>query len=408
MEMDIPNSADQNILPLTTFQSDDLLEKLKFLNYEKNLLSELKMKPLSRFYFVKSTNPGEQFYMFTLICWWLCQKLGKNMQRPQEYDDPNDVIARIVAILEEIDVDVDFTPNKLIRGAGPNCIFVLDSLATQAIKVMKVSCQRLHITQEDEIANDYLEDNAEIILERIEDEQNEAISDDDNSELDLNQNSLRQWGQRKRNHHNHHQHQLMSENEGNSLQVTDKLTDQQTWRLEFEQVMPHLKVYVRSDVRDWRAHMNQMEALKTTITEATESTQLELKKLHNEFTFSLEKIESREKHLNNELHNLVIQYKDVSIELSNIQYAHNQVLEETERSVEQLKAVIAENDNKKAEMERRGQMMSDSSFVMTIKKAVAKLKDDVAHLNLEVSLLVNGIDREILKRTGPSVEIEKF
>lgn len=75
----------------------------------------------------------------------------------------------------------------------------------------------------------------------------------------------------------------------------------------------------------------------------------------------MEKIESREKHLNNELHNLVMQYKDVSIELSNIQYAHTQVFEETERSMDELKAVIAENDNKKGEMERRGQMMSDSS-----------------------------------------------
>lgn len=131
---------------------------------------------------------------------------------------------------------------------------------------MQISCQRVHIAQEDEIANDYLEDNAEIILERIEDEQNEAISDDDNSELDLNQNSLRQWGQRKRNHHQN-PNQLMSENEGNSLQVANKLTDQQTWRLEFEQVMPQLKVYVRSDVRDWRAHMNQMDMLKTNITE---------------------------------------------------------------------------------------------------------------------------------------------
>ncbi|XP_005181601.1 intraflagellar transport protein 57 homolog [Musca domestica] len=404
---DIPNSADANNLPLLNFQSDDLLEKLKLLNYEKNLLSELKMKPLSRFYFVKSTNPGEQFFMFTIICWWLCQKLGKTMQRPQEYDDPNDVINRIIGVLEEMDISVDFGPTKLIRGAGHQCIYVLDTLATQAIKVMKMSCQRLHITQEDEVANDYLEDNAEIILERIEDEQNEAMSDDDNSELDLNQNSLRQWSQRKRNHHQHNQ-QLLDSSGGNSLQVTDRLTDQQSWRLEFEQVLPQLKVYVRSDVRDWRAHMNQMDSLKSSITEATENTQLELKKLHNEFTFSLEKIESREKHLNNELHNLITQYKDVSIELSNIQYAHTQVLEETERSVEQLKSVIAENDNKKAEMERRGQMMSDSSFVMTIKKAVAKLKDDVAHLNLEVALLVNGIDRDILKHTGPSVEIEKF
>ncbi|XP_037826322.1 intraflagellar transport protein 57 homolog [Lucilia sericata] len=402
---DLQNNSSPNVLPVVNFQSDDLIEKLKLLNYEKTLLSDLKMKPLSRFYFVKSTNPGEQFYMFTLTCWWLCQKLGKNMERPQEYDDPNDVISKILAILEQMDVPIDFTPNKLIRGAGPNCIFVLDTLATQALKIMRLSCQKLHIAQEDEIANDYLEDNAEIILEKIEDEQNDALSDD-NSELDLNQNSLRQWGQ-KRPHHIL-DHENISGGGGNSLQVADKLTDQQTWRLEFEEVMPQLKVYVRSDVRDWRAHLNQMNSLKESITEFTEGTQTELKKLHNEFTFSLEKIESREKHLNIELHNLIMQYKEVSIELSNVQYAHTQVLEETERSMDQLKSVISENDNKKAEMERRGQMMSDSSFVLQIKKAVSKIKDDVAHLNLEVALLINGIDRDILKRTGPGMEMEKF
>lgn len=102
MSEDLQNNSANNILPVINFQSDDLIEKLKLLNYEKSLLSDLKMKPLSRFYFVKSTNPGEQFYMFTLICWWLCQKLGKQMERPQEYDDPNDVIAKIIGILEQM------------------------------------------------------------------------------------------------------------------------------------------------------------------------------------------------------------------------------------------------------------------------------------------------------------------
>ncbi|TMW54904.1 hypothetical protein DOY81_000137 [Sarcophaga bullata] len=401
------NSSSANILPVTNFQSDDLLEKLKLLNYDKTLLNDLKMKPLSRFYFVKSVNPGEQFFMFTIICWWLCQKLGIIMERPQEYDDPNDVISKIVKILDEMDVSIDFSPNKLIRGAGPNCIFVLDALVTQVLKVMKLSCQKLHIAQEDEVANDYLEDNAEIILEKIEDEQNDVLSDD--SEMDMNHNSFRQWGLKK--HINKiAERDNVGGSETNSLKVTDNLTDQQTWRLEFEEVMPLLKVYVSSDVRDWRAHLNQMDGLKSNITEFTEGTQTELKKLHNEFTFSLEKVESREKHLNNELHNLIVQYKDISIELSNIQYAQTQVLEETESAVDQLKLVIDENESKKAEMERRGQMMSDSSFVLQMKKAVAKVKDDVAHLNLEVALLINGIDRDILKRTGtaPGMETEKF
>ncbi|GBP95496.1 Intraflagellar transport protein 57 homolog [Eumeta japonica] len=142
---------------------------------------------------------------------------------------------------------------------------------------MKLTCQRLHIADEDEIANDYLEDNAEIILEKIEDEQMDALSDD-GSELDLNQNSLRQWGLKRQ--------RRVNDYEGNSLQVSDKLTDQQTWRLEFEEVMPQLKVY--------------------------------------------------------------------------------------------------------------------------IKKAVTKIKDDVAHLNLEVALLINGIDRDILKRTQSGMDSEKF
>lgn len=94
--------AEAKTQQLQNFQSDDLLEKLKLLNYEKHLLREYKLKPLSRFYFVKATNPGEQFFMFTLICWWLCKKLGKDMERPQEHDDPNTVIAKIIQILEEI------------------------------------------------------------------------------------------------------------------------------------------------------------------------------------------------------------------------------------------------------------------------------------------------------------------
>lgn len=88
--------------PLLTFRSDDLHEKLKLLKYEQRLLSELKMKPLSRFYFVKSVNPGEQFYMFTLICWWLSHQLGKDFLKPQESDDPNDITDKIFTVLNEL------------------------------------------------------------------------------------------------------------------------------------------------------------------------------------------------------------------------------------------------------------------------------------------------------------------
>ena len=43
---------------------EDLLDKLKLLDYDIQFVSELKMRPLNRHYFVIQTNPGEQFFMF--------------------------------------------------------------------------------------------------------------------------------------------------------------------------------------------------------------------------------------------------------------------------------------------------------------------------------------------------------
>ncbi|XP_050322254.1 intraflagellar transport protein 57 homolog [Bactrocera neohumeralis] len=396
------NSQESNNLPVTTFQSDDLLEKLKMLNYEKQLLNEYKMKPLSRFYFVKSFNPGEQFFMFTLICWWLCRKLGKEMDRPQEFDDPNTVIAKIVQMLEEMDVPVDFATNKLIRGAGPICLNVLDILATQATKVAQIAYNRPHIAQEDEVATDYLEDNAEIILEKLEDEQNAALSDD--SDMEVNGGGAFKnlnWVNRTRRADRNHNIDLPDNNA-----ATERFTDQQQWRQEFERVLPQLKVYVKADARDWRTHFSQIETLKASIDECSEDTQSQLKKLHSEFTFSLEKIESREKHLNNELQSFIRQFKEISIELSNVQHAQTQVQTDTEALMTQLNSVIQENDIKKSEMERRGQSMSDGSSVVNIKKAINKLKEDTAHLHLEVALLVHGIDQDIMRQAGSFTETD--
>lgn len=78
------------------------MEKLKLLNYDTQLLKEMKMKPLSRYYFLKATNPGEQFFMFTSLCAFCVRKMGKEFEQPQEFNDPTVLIARIVKVLQEL------------------------------------------------------------------------------------------------------------------------------------------------------------------------------------------------------------------------------------------------------------------------------------------------------------------
>lgn len=257
------------------------------------------------------------------------------------------------------DVPVDFAPNKLIRGAGPICLMVLDVLATQALKVTKMNYQRLHIAQEEEFVGDYLEDNAEIILEKLEDEQNASnLSDDSDLELETHNFKQLNWLNRQKRNLGEMSSNVMDEH---SRELNARLSDHQEWRLELERVLQQLKVFVKADARDWRTHISQMEALNTGIANVAEPTQLQLKKLHSEFTFSLEKIESREKHLNNELQQLIQQYKELSIELSTVQYAQNQLQTDMEEKMNTLSEVMAEQELKKEEMERRGQAMSDGS-----------------------------------------------
>lgn len=98
----VNEASDNTLMFHSLYQMDELMEKLKLLNYERNLLKDMKMKPLGRYYFVRSFNPGEQFFMFTSICAWLIRKTGRDFEQPQEFHDPSKTVSDIVKILQEM------------------------------------------------------------------------------------------------------------------------------------------------------------------------------------------------------------------------------------------------------------------------------------------------------------------
>ncbi|CAD7078073.1 unnamed protein product [Hermetia illucens] len=120
----------------------------------------------------------------------------------------------------------------------------------------------------------------------------------------------------------------------------------------------------------------------------------------------MEKIESREKHLNNDLQNLIRQFKDVSIELSNTQAAMKDTEREREDIEKDLSDIIGENETVKSQMEQRGNTIADGSPVINIKKAIAKLKEEIGHTNLEIGLLTHAIDQDIIKQASLYGELE--
>lgn len=222
------------------------MEKLKLLNYEANLLKNLKMKPLSRYYFLNSTNPGEQFYLFTSLCAFLARKIGRDFEQPQEFDDPTVLVAKIVKLLQDLDISTDFSTGKLMQGAGFVCYYILDALANHAIKVNLPRLARPEIKEEHDAQPEVMENTNEIILENFDDEQY-FLSDDEANEHDgedmfLKGKSLRDIsaGSKKKS-------------------VKSSLLTGDLWKLEVERALPQLKIVVKPDMKEWRTRWEQMK-----------------------------------------------------------------------------------------------------------------------------------------------------
>lgn len=114
----------------------------------------------------------------------------------------------------------------------------------------------------------------------------------------------------------------------------------------------------------------------------------------------MDKIESREKHLNNDLRHLIDQYKNISTE----QGQHVTQLKQTQADIAEMEKIFDrlnhEYESTKMQMEQRGQTMSDGSPFINLKKAIARIKEEIIQMNLEISVMQHSIDRDIIRENA--------
>lgn len=146
---------------------ENVLDKLKILNYEREFCRELKAKPISRHYFAIPTNPGEQFHSFICVCAWLIRICGGQMEQPQEFDDPNATIATILDEVRQLGHRVDFPPSRLKSGCGDACIAVLQILTSEALNKRKFNWRIPEYPEEEMEEENIIEDESELNLNKV-------------------------------------------------------------------------------------------------------------------------------------------------------------------------------------------------------------------------------------------------
>eukprot|EP01136_Pigoraptor_vietnamica_P008648 Opistho-1_new@44235 len=169
--------------------------------------------------------------------------------------------------------------------------------------------------------------------------------------------------------------------------VLESDMDPETWRLEVERVTPLLKVHILTDNKDWRMHYDEMKGHQKQIGMALSETKAYLDNLHGEIGRTLEKIASREKYINGQLEHLIQQYRSAKDELAKItEHYKNSSGTVTERTNE-LARITEELEQVKAQMDERGSSMTDSSPLVKIKQALARLKKETIEMDVRVGVV---------------------
>ncbi|RWS31775.1 intraflagellar transport protein 57-like protein [Leptotrombidium deliense] len=379
-ESKIDDSQSPGFHFVSTFQlMHNLNERLILLDYREQFCSQYKCKPIHRYYFAVQTNPGEQFYTFSCLSAWLIKtkcKFTESHLNPQEYEDPNVTIHAILEALRFLVDPVPFPPNRLKQGYGQEVIWVLNQLAEDAIKkdtdTIRSTISVKGLMTADQSENEILEDDNEIEM-NFED-QYTLVEDTADTELDLETRLLTQ--------------PLQTEKPKGFL-VSQ--IDSSEWKLEIERVLPQLKVVLRTNDHkaDWRQHVNEMYTHRNDVESHFAFTQNSLKKMSSEINKSLEKISGREKYLQLQLEPLINEYNNLNNHLIQINDNYKAVSSGVTEKSRQLASISDTLDAVKSEMEERGSSMTDGTPLVTLRKALSKVKSEIGSIDIRIGVAMN-------------------
>ena len=214
---------DQAWDPVTHLVMEEILEKLKMLDYEEHFKS---FRPLTHTYFaMPSANPNEQFYYFTSLVSWLLSLLGQEWKAPSQLDDPNSAVASLYAMLQQLGAPTNFGAMKLKSGCGEAACSVLNHL----LDLIPIEFHPPAYAEEEAYEEAAVDEEAEVDAEDLADEVGAAEVEED---------EMYYHGGDAGGH--------VGERDRLTDAILDASVAPEAWRLELERVTPQLKMQAYS------------------------------------------------------------------------------------------------------------------------------------------------------------------
>ncbi|NXM70401.1 IFT57 protein, partial [Serilophus lunatus] len=183
-------------------------------------------------------------------------------------------------------------------------------------------------------------------------------------------------------------------------EILQSTTDAAEWNLEVERVLPQLKVTVRTDNKvceDGFACVHMVVKVFFSVSVVYFPFTGYLDKLHNEISKTLEKINSREKYINNQLEHLVQEYRSAQALLSEAKEKYQEGSGGVTERSRVLSEITEALEKVKQETEEKGSSMTDGAPLVKIKQALTKLKQETIQMDIQIGVMEHTLLQSKLK-----------
>lgn len=350
---------------------EDVLDRLKILNYEKFFCAARGYPHLSRTFFaMPAANTASQFACFIALIEWLL-KLCQRSITFDKYDDPNTSINNLVLELKNMGFAMDFPPSKLKQPHGEAVCSVLGFATSEAIKLSRFKWEKPRYPRE-ELPDAEIDDG------------------DVDAEVDASAAGVFEGGMGEEDEEILCAEVGVDAEEQGHRAILENTLDVELWKTELERVGPRLKVAavdMAAGGREWRAHLEQTKQHESAIDNVLPDAAKQLRSIIDAVSGALDRVSSKERHLATQFDVLIAEYTSVQSHMRELNASYSSGSQSTGALTNELAALNDRLDEVKSEMDGRGSSMVDTSPLAKIKKSLKKLKDEIMNMELRIGVV---------------------
>ena len=370
---------------------EDVVDKLKLLNYEAEYCQAADHDPVSRTQFsVPSGNQATQFHAFVDLVSWLFQKCRVNCH-VDWHDDNNTSCNNIYSSLRDMQFQLDFPASKLRTGCGDACVQALSFLCDRALGESGFKFRRPDYPEEGFADEAEVDEAAEVDADMT-----ENVGDDSDQEEEILYSEMV-----------NEKSYTSKEEDDEDREKMEAEIDPLIWATELERVRQRLKMPQTTNAKEWRAHIEQTKQHGAIIAKNLPDAKKNLARIAESVKDSLESVTSRERYLNNAFSALVAEYKEIQQKMKGVKGRQQEAGDKVSEYTNELQEISDQLEEIKSSMDERGSSMTDTSPLVRIKKALKKLKEEIQEMELRMGVLSHTLMQAKMRhRTAKDAGIE--